>query len=175
MDDLYAVLGVSKTATAAEIKKAYRDAAFKYHPDRNPGNAEAEEKFKKINSAYSVLSDPAKRAQYDRYGSAENKTSYNPYEDIFRGSENYGNRGYTYTWTTNRYEDYKPTKGEAFSMLLKHALSLLLGVYFFRFSFFIFPIGPIIAIAAIANGFSGVIRSIKYILHPNSKNGGKTD
>ena len=54
MDDLYAVLGVSKTATADEIKKAYRDAAFRYHPDRNGGDAAAEEKFKQINAAYAV-------------------------------------------------------------------------------------------------------------------------
>mgnify|MGYP005610148115 CR=1 FL=1 len=182
MDDLYAILGVPKTATAAEIKKAYREAAFKYHPDRNSGNAEAEEKFKKINAAYDVLSDETKRAQYDRYGTTENKTYQNPYEDMFKGYKNstngnydWGNRSYTYTWTNNQYEEYKPTKGEAFSMLLKHGLSLLLGLYFLRFSFFIFPIGPIIALAAIANGFSGAIRSIKYILHSDSKKGGKTD
>ena len=70
MDDLYAVLGVSKTATADEIKKAYRDAAFRYHPDRNGGDAAAEEKFKQINAAYAVLSDPDKRRQYDQYGHA---------------------------------------------------------------------------------------------------------
>ena len=69
MDDLYAVLGVSKTATADEIKKAYRDAAFRYHPDRNGGDAAAEEKFKQINAAYAVLGDAAKRRDYDLYGS----------------------------------------------------------------------------------------------------------
>ena len=52
MDDLYSVLGVSKTATAEEIKKAYRNLAFKYHPDRNPGDKAAEEKFKQISAAY---------------------------------------------------------------------------------------------------------------------------
>lgn len=68
--DLYDTLGVSHSATAEEIKKAYRNLAFKYHPDRNPGDSVAEEKFKAVNSAYSVLGDETKRAQYDRYGSA---------------------------------------------------------------------------------------------------------
>ena len=57
--------GVSKNATADEIKKAYRTLAFKYHPDRNQGNAAAEEKFKQISAAYDVLGDEAKRRQYD--------------------------------------------------------------------------------------------------------------
>ena len=66
--DYYEVLGVSKNATDEEIKKAYKKQAIKYHPDRNPGNKEAEEKFKEAAEAYEVLHDPNKRAQYDRFG-----------------------------------------------------------------------------------------------------------
>jgi molecular chaperone DnaJ len=68
--DYYEVLGVSKDADAAELKKAYRRVAMKFHPDRNPDDPSAEEKFKEANEAYEVLSDDQKRAAYDRFGHA---------------------------------------------------------------------------------------------------------
>src|SRR6202789_3654327 len=66
--DYYKVLGVGKNATDEEIKKAYRKLARKYHPDRNPGDKQAEERFKEISQAHDVLSDPDKRKEYDRGG-----------------------------------------------------------------------------------------------------------
>ena len=68
--DYYEVLGVGKDASADEIKKAYRKLAVKYHPDKNPGDKEAEEKFKEAAEAYSILSDPDKKARYDQFGHA---------------------------------------------------------------------------------------------------------
>ena len=68
--DYYEVLGVQKSASADEIKKAYRKAAMKYHPDRNPGDKEAEAKFKEVGEAYEVLSDDSKRQRYDLLGFA---------------------------------------------------------------------------------------------------------
>ena len=69
--DYYEVLGLQKGASDDEIKKAFRKLAIKYHPDKNKGNKEAEEKFKEINEAYQVLSDPKKKANYDQFGSAD--------------------------------------------------------------------------------------------------------
>ena len=68
--DYYEVLGVAKNAEAAEIKKAYRKLALQYHPDRNPGDKEAEEKFKEAAEAYDVLSNEEKRRRYDQFGHA---------------------------------------------------------------------------------------------------------
>jgi curved DNA-binding protein len=82
--DYYKILGIDKTASADDIKKAYRKLAVKYHPDKNPGNKEAEEKFKKMSEAYAVLSDQEKRKQYDNYG-ADGFSQHYSQEDIFRG------------------------------------------------------------------------------------------
>lgn len=82
--DYYKLLNVSKDASDQELKKAYRKLAMKYHPDKTKGNKVAEDKFKKINEAYAVLSDKEKRNKYDTYGSAGFQERYSQ-EDIFKG------------------------------------------------------------------------------------------
>jgi molecular chaperone DnaJ len=182
MNDLYQVLGISKSATADEIKKAYRNLAFKYHPDRNPGDKAAEDKFKQINEAYSVLGDETKRSQYDRYGSAENysgqQAAQNPYghngygsyqnsgEDFWdwfaNGSQNTDKR-YTYSWSSEHKSHRSPTKGESWSMLIQKGLLFLAGIFFLQYSFIIIPFGPFLCIAAIINGATGVAKAFRYI------------
>src|SRR5690606_5569483 len=92
--DYYEVLGVPRDVSEAELKSAYRKLALKYHPDRNQGSKEAEEKFKEAAEAYAVLSDPQKRAAYDRFGhagvSGQGGVGFDPsaftgFEDIFAG------------------------------------------------------------------------------------------
>ena len=95
--DYYEVLGVEKTATPEEIKKAYRKNAMKYHPDRNPGDKEAEEKFKELGEAYEVLSDADKKARYDQFGFAGVDPNYGGgaggYGGGFSGFGDFGDLG----------------------------------------------------------------------------------
>ena len=92
--DYYKILGVDKNASNDEIKRAYRKLSLKYHPDRNPNNKEAEEKFKEVSEAYSVLSDASKRQQYDTFGTVDsdfNSMNMNA-EDIFKNF--FGHHGF---------------------------------------------------------------------------------
>ena len=189
MSNYYEILGVSKNATADEIKKAYRTLAFKYHPDRNQGNAAAEEKFKQISAAYDVLGDEAKRRQYDMGYYSESA-----YSNAGSQSQQQYQRQYQYTYsnpfgdenfwewfnnaqfrgrnqqaqnTQQQYSHYNydqegnQSRGSYFSTFILKVLQTLVGFMFFRFSWFIIPFGPIICIGVIINGVSGVIRSLK--------------
>lgn len=84
-EDYYKILGIEKNTNAEDIKKAYRKLALKWHPDKNPNNKVAEEKFKKISEAYAVLSDPEKRKDYDMFGSTDQFRQRYSQEDIFKG------------------------------------------------------------------------------------------
>lgn len=190
MSNYYDILGVPKNATADEIKKAYRTLAFKYHPDRNQGNASAEEKFKQISAAYDVLGDEAKRRQYDMggysseaYSSAGSQsqqqyqrqyqyTYSNPFGDEnfwewFNGAQ-FRSRNQQAQNTQNNYNQYNYSNYEEpqgrrgyFSTFVLKVLQTIVGMMFFRFSWFIIPFGPIICIGVIVNGVSGIIKSLK--------------
>lgn len=101
MNDYYDILGVDKGASKDEVKKAYRKVAMKFHPDRNPGNTEAEAKFKEAAEAYSVLSDDQKKAQYDQFGHSGmsgngfNSSGFSDLNDIFSNfSDIFGSSGF---------------------------------------------------------------------------------
>ena len=89
MATFYDTLGLKKGATQQEIKKAYRKLAAKYHPDRNPGDAAAEEKFKEVQNAYDTLSDPEKRRAYDQFGTVNGRPGFDPRDFNFRGGGNF--------------------------------------------------------------------------------------
>lgn len=172
MSDFYEILGVSKDAEPEQIKKAYRELALKYHPDRNPDNPAAEEKFKLVNEAYSTLSDPDKKSRYDLGG-------YNSQDPFRKQSETagagYGENPYgQYTWTyygpfgtsgsgSNRpdYETY--TRREAFEMLLRSVLTFIAGVLLFRFSFIFGIFGILLCVVAIGKGLMNSLRAIRLL------------
>jgi curved DNA-binding protein len=101
--DYYDVLGVSKTASADEIKKAHRKLALKYHPDRNKNSKENDERFKEIQEAYDALSDPAKRENYDQFGHAGVGAAPPPNGDPFRRAQQQGGR--------SGYSQWRPSPG----------------------------------------------------------------
>ena len=163
--DLYAVLGVSKTASTDEIKKAYRTLAFKYHPDRNPGDKAAEEKFKAINAAYDVLGDETKRSQYDRFGQA----AYGSYADSRFSDEdmfwqwfgsNYGGgqkegRRYTYTWTNEKRRDTREALRSQLYSKLGQAFFGIIASSIFGF----FPLFGLLCLFVTINGVIGAVKS----------------
>ena len=185
MNDFYEVLGVLKTASADEIKKAYRKLAFKYHPDQNPGDKAAEEKFKQITAAYDVLGDENKRRQYDN-------GSFNPFQEYeqqrSQTSQEYANpfgEGQDFwSWFTNAYgtgaqqqyqeqetqnwqqqsaRHYRYTydKGTLIGYLMRNILKALGGILVMS----IFPIlGFIPGILLLSSGFRGVVHSVRLLL-----------
>src|SRR5437016_7982012 len=96
--DFYEVLGVKKDSSDDDIRKAYRKLARQYHPDRNPGDKQAEARFKEVQEAYDVLSDATKRAQFDRFGTA------GP-DGGFAGARRGGPRGQTFHWGAGQEVD----------------------------------------------------------------------
>lgn len=177
MSDFYEILGVTRDATPEQIKKAYRELALKYHPDRNQGNPAAEERFKLVNEAYSTLSDPDKKTRYDLGGyaaedpfrQASDRQTAGQYAD----SENpYGQ--YTWTWYGGAGPFTQPqepvwTKRALVELLLRSVLTLGVGVALFRFSFLFGIFGVIICVTIIGRGFMNTLRAIRLLVAHGKK------
>ncbi len=191
LEDLYKSLGVDRSATSEEIKKAYRALAFKYHPDRNAGDKEAEEKFKQVNAAYSVLGDDIKRRQYDLYGFdgadgnqgssqqgyygyygdadyTNSQRRYYSYDDIFKeffgdkdNGSSYDDR-HRYTWSYRSNNSDNYTRSYGLKLLVRGALQALVGLGVCRYLFWFFPIN-ILGFVACVQGFASAFNSLKYI------------
>ena len=185
MEDYYAILGVSKNASDDEIKKAYRNLAFKYHPDRNAGDKTAEEKFKQINEAYSVLGDKQKRQAYDSPGFGAEQTFYNTYgnyntysgfseegEDPFEAFFGFGRQN-NYRNYYNRQKRYtrpqKPDRSQIKSRLFYNVLKCIgsvAGIFFVgRWIFFM----DIMFFFTFVMSFTDAVACIKYLLSDDSK------
>lgn len=188
LKDYYEALGVSKTATADEIKKAYRNLAFKYHPDRNPDNKSAEEKFKQINEAYAILSDEKKRSDYDNFGSSDN--SYGNYEQNAYGANSYSQNPFNnedefWQWfrtgssqTTNEnsfyessysnsFEKRKVSKMDLIGALILKILQTCVGLLLFRAFWWLLPFGPLVCLGIVVTGISGATNALRELLHFN--------
>lgn len=192
MANYYEVLGVEKSATNEEIKKAYRNLAFKYHPDRNQGDAAAEEKFKQINAAYDVLGDETKRRNYDLTGYSDNQAyndqkQYQQHQYQYTYSNPFGDDETFWKWQQARQQQYQrqyqnynqqehrskksrgfTTKGQCFSYMLLKILQIIAALMMFRISYYI-PFGFIIVVGVIINGVVGVVDSFRGFSMLNKK------
>lgn len=182
MTDYYSILGISKNASQEEIKKAYRNLAFKYHPDRNPDSKEAEEKFKLVTQAYDILGDEKKRAEYDMYGSSESSysntySSQNAYQNAYNAyyrqsysQDSFDSEDTFWQWFGSTSGSNK-TKSSLWTEFLMKVGQIFLGFFLFRITWFIIPFGPLVCIGLIGTGFSGALRTLRMILKTNA--GGK--
>lgn len=186
MSDYYTILGVSRNASAEEIKKAYRNLAFKYHPDRNPDDKAAEEKFKQISEAYDVLGDERKRADYDRFGAAASsysnadqsyQNSY--YQKSYSNGNPFGTDDAFWQWFSNSdrekswgpYYEYKEPERKPAGLkdlwvefFLKVG-QIFVGFFLFKIFWFLIPFGPIICLGLIGTGFSGAAKALRMIVN----------
>lgn len=181
MHDYYETLGVTRTATQDEIKKAYRELALRYHPDRNPNNPAAEDRFKRVAEAYSVLGDPAKKSRYDMGGfdAASSRPGSGPYGSRPYGTSPFGQEGerpfggYTWTyygpfggsgkWNGASQSGEPSSRREAFELLVKSVLVFAIGVLLFRFSMLFGIFGILVCVSAIAKGLLNSLKAISLL------------
>lgn len=180
MSDYYEILNVSKTADDEEIKKAFRKLAMKYHPDKNPDDKIAEENFKKVNEAYSVLSDPEKRRRYDATGFSANQYGYtnqtyntgayngraygqgnsqgSPFgdeqfwEDIFSQYR----REYQRQHRQNSEEQSRISKRDGLFLIIRGILSIIFGIVLLQSLVFFGIFSLIIAFSLITSGIKKI-------------------
>lgn len=172
MEDFYAVLGVPQTADEKQIKKAYRELAKKYHPDKNGNGKQAEEKFKKISEAYSVLSDKEKKAEYDmnrfanqsRY-TQQNRNSRTHYsgENPFGTYTQHDEEPFFYwTYTTEKKQQNRHTeKEQPLFSILKGSITALIGLFLLGKTGLL---GFILSIHLLYKGFSKAAAGLSSIL-----------
>lgn len=183
MKDFYEILGVSRDASQDEIKKAYRKLAFQYHPDKNPGDKVAEEKFKEVSEAYDVLGDEAKRKNYDMGGyEAGSGNSYQQYYRRYDYSGSSGNGPFTdedtfWEWfnqARGQQEEYQRqyqnnrqnyndsndfTRSEVKRRMISKIVQAAVGVMIFPYARFLFmPIGFFVDTYVIISGILGAVR-----------------
>ena len=158
MQDYYKILEVSKTASQEEIKQSYRMLAKKWHPDANGNSKEAEEKFKAINEAYSHLSSPEKRQEYDMNSSFQNSQAYDftnsDNTNRRRRTYNNGDWEFVYTYTTRKSKN-EDLSNYAFGKILKGVLQVAVGGLLLPV-----PILSIVGIYALFSGISNIGKGI---------------
>lgn len=184
--DYYDTLGVSHNASSDEIKKAYRTLAFRYHPDRNPGDSAAEEKFKEISAAYDVLGDESKKRVYDAGGyqtGAQNGSgnyTYRSYGNYTGAGNPFENEDVFWEWFTHGAQDgsyqryaqeedeesqYEKTKSDYLFDLIKNVAQVAFGVFLLRWLWWIFfPWGLAGGLGIVITGVMGVVKSIGGLL-----------
>ncbi len=174
-DDYYDILNLSRSASEEDIKRAFRKEAFKYHPDRNPNNSLAEERFKKVNEAYSVLSDERKRRMYDsgnyntNTAQQENPFYRQQWQQRTQTNESDPFTHYTWTWSSDDFQrknyrtEHTYTRTDAWSFILRGILAILATLFASRFLLFFNFIGIFMGLALLSHGI-GLIRQGLHLL-----------
>ena len=159
MENYYSILNVPNTANEDQIKQAYRALAMKYHPDKNPDSKVAEEKFKRISEAYSVLSDPQKRRDYDLSMSSPFSSSSRTYT-YSQDTNSFGDDIFSSNWWKNwrniRSENAKKkekiSRTEAFKILIRGIIMTIAGLLLFKSVIFLGIFGLLLALSFISEG-----------------------
>ena len=180
MEDLYKILGVNRSASADEIKKAYHDLAMQYHPDFNPGDPEAEYRFKKISSAYAVLSDAVQRSEYDGQMFRSRVEGYdstwrNPYENYtaadFIGAFNYFFNAHRYQHSSSAPKPKEKVPVEGWNAVARGMIIFIAAVVLARFTGRLGFMGIILSFAVLFFGIRYIIKGFADMFSTGRKDG----